>query len=948
MRHPFALLALLASPFVARATTVTVCASGCTYDNTQLQSALTALHAGDVLELEAGTMYTGNFTFPALDASASPVLIRSSRYAELPPGNARITASYVRAGLLPMINTSAPSAAVLDMQGIPTKSIYFLGIAFTSTYNTDGHGNTAPYELIMLGTGSPTSDNDLADDIQFDRCYFGALDGSPYHEVHRAMFITAKRVKVVNSYFNTYYTQQDGQCIAGTAAKGPITFENNYCGSGNAEGIIFGGSGNAYTGGGLTQGLSARNNLFVNSLRWYASSTGVTNPWYNSVSQQCMKNVVESKHGDYYRLFYNSGENQWSTCGNQWYGLSGTASSQTSYDLAHDYVRVGTAYGKVTLQGDHITLSFAAPTVSLNQNQYIGLPVVTITSSNYTAAASYEWQRIVSVVGSTVTMDAAYVNANAISNCTTACTWSYTPDGDSYNDHYVAVGNVIRNVGYGTIFTGYDVGSTTPARVIAPGKNYYLTNNLFINDEYTLAGALRKARGIPNGIGSWVSGTKLLRYVHNSWYVSPNMTLNGIATSLGGSGTNDYTSLDGLIYKSNLQPYGNYGFKADGYNSGVTSINAKTVTTSGPVEISFNTLMMNSVAPTLYQPCSGDRVCAHNIFGTNTVGTTNPFPFRGNNSGSSSAVTVPLRELGDNDYSLAPATAVSVTTATAAGLAVITAAHPFQYSAASSTTASVDIKGGAGCWAAMNGRWVGVVASSTTFQVPVDTSACGSFSGQTITAAFGVINSGHDGRDIGIDPQEVPLIQYLKVVPSATGVLFSWRVTRPLANMVSQVEVSADINLYAEVTQWAPVADLDPAVHTNYIQDSINPNAVKSSNGTLRYFSVWGLTPATRYYYRIMSGGGRQTGSFVTLAAVGSTNPTMTISYKAALGTRARVRYGQMVSALTTGSDVACTSSCTLSVPTVSDRQIVWYVDELNDGLAVVRTSNPYVAMQTH
>src|SRR5690242_18277788 len=44
-----------------RASNITVCASGCTYTNAQLQTAMDAAALGDTILLQSGAEYTGNF-----------------------------------------------------------------------------------------------------------------------------------------------------------------------------------------------------------------------------------------------------------------------------------------------------------------------------------------------------------------------------------------------------------------------------------------------------------------------------------------------------------------------------------------------------------------------------------------------------------------------------------------------------------------------------------------------------------------------------------------------------------------------------------------------------------------------------------------------------------------------------------------------------------------------
>jgi hypothetical protein len=60
-----------------RAATLTVCASGCTYTNSQLQTALNAAVGGDVILLQEGYLYQGTFTLPYHATPTSYVEVRT-------------------------------------------------------------------------------------------------------------------------------------------------------------------------------------------------------------------------------------------------------------------------------------------------------------------------------------------------------------------------------------------------------------------------------------------------------------------------------------------------------------------------------------------------------------------------------------------------------------------------------------------------------------------------------------------------------------------------------------------------------------------------------------------------------------------------------------------------------------------------------------------------------
>ena len=99
---------LLALATDLTAATITVRAG----DN--LQSALNAARPGDVLLLEAGARFVGNFVLPVKDGSTYITVRSSAPDAQLPGPNVRMTPAY--AALLPKIQSpnAAPSLRARD------------------------------------------------------------------------------------------------------------------------------------------------------------------------------------------------------------------------------------------------------------------------------------------------------------------------------------------------------------------------------------------------------------------------------------------------------------------------------------------------------------------------------------------------------------------------------------------------------------------------------------------------------------------------------------------------------------------------------------------------------------------------------------------------------------------------------------------------------------------
>lgn len=83
------ILALAATGLFAQ-TPIRVCASGCDY--TQVHAAIGAAAHGDIIEVQAGEVFTeGMGSLAWKSASSKELIIRSSRWAELPPSGVRVT-----------------------------------------------------------------------------------------------------------------------------------------------------------------------------------------------------------------------------------------------------------------------------------------------------------------------------------------------------------------------------------------------------------------------------------------------------------------------------------------------------------------------------------------------------------------------------------------------------------------------------------------------------------------------------------------------------------------------------------------------------------------------------------------------------------------------------------------------------------------------------------------
>jgi hypothetical protein len=262
-------------------TLITVAAGG------DFQAALDAARPGDVIELQAGATFTGNFVLP--DKSGSGwIHIRSSALASLPGPGARVDPSH--AVLMPKIVT--PNTAPAVATAAAAHHYRFIGIEITGTHATTG---STLFNVVWLDGGPPqdatavrgqTSLSQVPFDIIFDRCY---VHGTPTGNIRRGFALNSARTAIIGSYLSNFHeVGADSQAIACWTGPGPFKIVNNYL-EGAGENLIFGGA-VATLPNLVPEDIEIRGNHFFKPLSWrigHPSYAGT--PW-------TVKNLFELKN----------------------------------------------------------------------------------------------------------------------------------------------------------------------------------------------------------------------------------------------------------------------------------------------------------------------------------------------------------------------------------------------------------------------------------------------------------------------------------------------------------------------------------------------------------------------------------------------------------------------------------------------------------------------------
>jgi hypothetical protein len=248
-RVPAALALVVASAATpARAATHIVPEGG------DLQAALNAAVPGDVIELQSGATYTGNFRLPAKPGDDFIVVRTGGIDAEVPRPGQRIAPAF--APLLAKIRSGNTSPALATTAG--TDHWRFELLEFPA--NVRGQG-----DIIVLGGGpSQSTIDEMPRHLVFDRVY---VHGDPVVGQKRGIALNSAATEITNSYFEDFKALGiDAQAVAGWNGSGPYLIENNYM-EATGENLLFGGADPSIVNL-VPSDITIRRNVFSKPLRW--------------------------------------------------------------------------------------------------------------------------------------------------------------------------------------------------------------------------------------------------------------------------------------------------------------------------------------------------------------------------------------------------------------------------------------------------------------------------------------------------------------------------------------------------------------------------------------------------------------------------------------------------------------------------------------------------------
>jgi hypothetical protein len=251
-----------------------------------LQAALDRARPGDVILLEPGATYVGNFTLPATPGSVH-ITVRSAADRSRFPVQGRVGPEHAR--WMPTLRSPNGAAALATRPGAHHWRLQWL--AFEA--NANGAG-----DIITLGDGSEAQ-RDLTRVPHHFVLDGLVIRGDPSQGQKRGIALNSAATIIRNSDIRDIKAiGQDSQAIAGWNGPGPYIIENNYL-EAAGENILFGGADPSIRDL-VPSDITFRHNYVTKPLSWRAEGS----PW-------TVKNLLELKSARRVLIEWNVFEHNW-------------------------------------------------------------------------------------------------------------------------------------------------------------------------------------------------------------------------------------------------------------------------------------------------------------------------------------------------------------------------------------------------------------------------------------------------------------------------------------------------------------------------------------------------------------------------------------------------------------------------------------------------------------
>ena len=282
-----------------------------------LQSALNSANCGDTIELQAGAVFTGNYSLPAKSCTdTSWIMIRTATPdSALPAPGSRITPCYAGVASLPgRPNFSCTSTNNVMAQLQVQNTAPALAIAQGATHYWIGPGLEITRAVngtsLVGGLVEPAAGGDTFDHVVIDRDW---LHGDAQDETGNGFLVSGgSYVAVIDSFFTDFHcVSVTGFCVESHAITGGtgsptsvFKFNDNFLESA-AQSFLFGGGGAT----GPPTDIEFRYNHMFKPLMWLSGQPGFVGG--SNGNPFVVKNHFELKNAQ--RVLYeaNLGEYSW-------------------------------------------------------------------------------------------------------------------------------------------------------------------------------------------------------------------------------------------------------------------------------------------------------------------------------------------------------------------------------------------------------------------------------------------------------------------------------------------------------------------------------------------------------------------------------------------------------------------------------------------------------------
>ena len=227
-----------------------------------LQAAINAAQPGDVLLLDPGATYSGNFRLPATPGTAEITIRTNGVAVQLPGPGVRIGPAYADA--LAKIKSPNTAPALTTANGASHWRIEL--VEFQA--NLRGSG-----DIIVLGAASQTQLAQMPHHLVFDRVY---IHGDPVAGQKRGIALNSGRTEILNSYIaDIKGVGFETQAICGWNGSGPYVIENNYIEAAGVN-LLIGGADPSVPDL-VPADIIVRRNVFSKPLAWRSEAWAVKN-----------------------------------------------------------------------------------------------------------------------------------------------------------------------------------------------------------------------------------------------------------------------------------------------------------------------------------------------------------------------------------------------------------------------------------------------------------------------------------------------------------------------------------------------------------------------------------------------------------------------------------------------------------------------------------------------